>query len=187
MQHLGTKTLYTKRLTLRRFTPEDAEAMFQNWANDPDVTRFLTWPVHKSPEESRALLREWCPNYADVRYYHWAIVYGQPIGSIGAVRLSDQLELAHIGYCIGKRWWRQGGMSEALQAVIDFFLREVGLNRVEARHDPRNPHSGGVMRKCGMQYEGTLRQADRNNQGLCDAAMYALLARDYFAASAEEK
>ena len=102
MQHLGTKTLYTKRLTLRRFTPEDAEAMFQNWANDPEVTRFLTWPVHKSSEESRALLCEWCPNYADVRYYHWAIVYGQPIGSIGAVRLSDQLDLCLL-YTSGKQ------------------------------------------------------------------------------------
>lgn len=69
-------------------------------------------------------------------------------------------------------------MSEALRAVIDFLFDEVGMQRVEARHDPHNPHSGDVMRKCGMQYEGTQRRADRNNQGLCDASWYAILAED---------
>jgi len=69
-------------------------------------------------------------------------------------------------------------MTETLQAVLDFFFDEVGVNRVETRHDPNNPHSGAVMRKCGMKYEGTMRQSDRNNQGLCDAAWYAMLRED---------
>ena len=66
-------------------------------------------------------------------------------------------------------------MTEALQAVMDFLFDEVGYHRVEAMHDPNNPHSGGVMKKCGMKYEGTLRQADRNNQGICDASYYGIL------------
>lgn len=68
-----------------------------------------------------------------------------------------------------------GYTSEALKAVIDFFFDEVGADRIEARHDPRNPHSGGVMKKCGMKYEGTLRRSDRNNQGVCDACYYSVL------------
>jgi ribosomal-protein-alanine N-acetyltransferase len=66
-------------------------------------------------------------------------------------------------------------MSEALKAVMDFFFDEVGANRIESRHDPNNPHSGMVMKKCGMQYEGTMRLSDKNNQGVCDASWYALL------------
>ena len=61
------------------------------------------------------------------------------------------------------------------QAVMDFLFDEVDVNRIESRHDPRNPHSGGVMKKCGMKYEGTLRSADWNNQGICDASYYSLL------------
>jgi len=53
------------------------------------------------------------------------------------------------------------------------------MNRVAARHDPNNPHSGGVMRKCGMKYEGTNRACDRNNQGICDAAQYAILSSEW--------
>jgi ribosomal-protein-alanine N-acetyltransferase len=88
--------------------------------------------------------------------------------------------MVHIGYCIGKAWWRQGCTSEALTALIRFFFEEVGVNRIETRHDPRNPNSGAVMMKSGLKFEGTLRQSDWNNQGLCDAAYYAILAEDYF-------
>ena len=63
--------------------------------------------------------------------------------------------------------------------VIDFLIGQVGASRIESWHDPRNPGSGAVMRKCGMTYEGTLRQADRNNQGICDASVYAILAEDW--------
>ena len=56
MNHLGTKILKTDRLLLRPFQLTDAEAMYRNWASDPDVTRFLTWPTHTSPEVSAKVL-----------------------------------------------------------------------------------------------------------------------------------
>ena len=179
MNHCGTRQLETERLVLRRFVIADAEAMFRNWAYDPEVTTFLTWPAHACPEVSRAVLKDWTTAYAHQNYYQWAIVLKEngecPIGSISAVDLNDDLAIVHVGYCLGRPWWRRGIMSEALKAVIDFFFNEVGANRIEARHDPRNPHSGMVMQKCGMKYEGTLRSSDRNNQGICDACWYAIL------------
>ena len=66
-----------------------------------------------------------------------------------------------------------------MTAVMDFLFGEVGVNRISARHDPNNPHSGGVMRKCGMKYEGTTRSSDRNNQGICDAAHYGILREEW--------
>lgn len=181
MKHLGTVTIETLRLILRRFTLEDAQAMCDNWASDPDVTKFLTWPTHQNVDDSRSVLAAWVAEYEKLDYYQWAIELkelGQPIGSIAVVELKEGVSTAHIGYCIGRNWWHQGIMSEALQAVIDFLFDEVGVNRVESRHDPNNPNSGKVMKKCGMQYEGTLRQSDRNNQGICDACWYGLLASE---------
>ena len=70
-------------------------------------------------------------------------------------------------------------MSEALEAVMAFLFAQVGMNRIESRHDLRNPHSGGVMRKCGMRFEGTLRMSDWNNQGVCDACWYGLLREEW--------
>lgn len=181
MKHLGTKNIETDRLILRQFTLGDAGAMYRNWASDPEVTKYLTWPTHSSVEISRTVLSDWVSHYAEENYYQWAIVpkdLGEPIGSISAVHLNDRVGKIEIGYCIGQAWWHQGITTEAMGALIRFLLDEVGANRVEACHDPNNPHSGAVMAKCGMQFEGIQRQAGINNQGLCDLRWYAILASD---------
>ena len=176
MNHTGTVTLKTARLTLRAFTPDDAQDMFTNWASDPEVTKFLTWPTHPSVEVSQWVCNDWLSHYGEKDYYSWAIVYdGHAIGSIAVVEHDDRVGKAHIGYALSRKMWRMGIMSEALQAVMNHLFDVVGYQRLEARHDPRNPHSGGVMKKCGMKYEGTLRQSDWNNQGVCDACWYSLL------------
>lgn len=179
MEHRGTQRLETERLILRRFVSEDADAMYKNWAADKEVTKYLTWPAHSSPDVSRFVVEEWAKSYSDDKYYQWAIVFKEngeePIGSISAVHMDEDIAMVHIGYCIGRTWWHKGIMSEAMKAVMNFFFEEVEVNRIEARHDPRNPNSGKVMEKCGMKYEGTMRSADRNNQGICDACYYALL------------
>lgn len=181
MKHLGTKRLETERLVLRRFTAEDGNAMFANWASDPEVTKFLTWPAHGSADISAMILADWISHYEEVDFYQWAIVlkdFGQPIGSISVVNKAEEVGAVEIGYCIGKQWWHRGITTEALQRVIDFFFREVGANRVEAKHDVNNPNSGAVMGKCGMRREGILRQAGKNNQGVCDLCIYGILAED---------
>ena len=181
LTHKGTQTIETSRLILRRARREDAEPMFRNWASDPEVTKFLTWPAHSSIAVSEMVIGSWLQEYEKDSYYQWMIVLkeiGEPIGSISVVRQNDRVEEAEIGYCIGSRWWHKGITTEALTAVIEYLFTEVGMNRVAARHDPNNPHSGGVMRKCGMKYEGTHRASDRNNQGICDAAQYAMTRSD---------
>jgi len=181
MNHKGTKTIETERLILRRAIPEDAEPMFRNWASDPEVTKYLTWPPHASIEVTCSIVESWVAQYEKDDYYQWMIVLketGEPIGSL-LVSTVGRAQSAHIGYCIGKNWWHQGIMSETLRAVLGFLFDEVGYHRVESMHDPNNPNSGAVMHKCGMTYEGTARQADRNNQGICDAAYYAILRSDW--------
>ena len=180
MNHVGTLELKTPRLILRRFTAQDAETMYRNWASDPEVTKYMTWPAHSSAEISRMVLESWVRDYSRPDFYQWAIeLDGEPIGSISVVRVSENTETVEIGYCIGKSWWHKGITSEALAAVIRFLFEIVGVNRIQARHDVNNPNSGGVMRKCGMVYEGTMRQSDRNNQGVCDSCIYGILRSDY--------
>ena len=182
LTHKGTQTLETDRLILRKACKGDAEPMFRNWASDPEVTKYLTWPTHNSIAVSEMVIGSWISEYEKENYYQWMIVpreLGEPIGSISVVRQNDRIEEAEIGYCIGSRWWHKGIVSEALAAVIEYLFAEVGMNRSAARHDPNNPQSGGVMRKCGMKYEGTSRSSDRNNQGICDAAHYAILRSEW--------
>ena len=175
MKHLGTKRIETERLILRRFTLEDADKMYHNWASDPEVTRFLMWPTHSDVEVTREVLTEWIAAYENPDKYEWCIARkenDEPVGSIGVVHCNEKASSMEVGYCISKSCWHQGITSEALAAVMEYLLEEVGANRIESRHDPRNPHSGAVMKKCGMKYEGTRIQADWNNSGVCDCALY---------------
>ncbi len=183
MNHCGTQRLETGRLILRRYVNADAAAMYKNWASDQEVTRFLTWPTHPNQEVSGRVIEDWVNQYSDDSYYHWAIILKdngeEPIGDIAVVSLKENVSMAHVGYCIGRNWWHQGITSEALKAVMEFLFDVVDVNRIEARHDPRNPNSGKVMEKCGMKYEGTLHSSDWNNQGICDACYYALLKSEH--------
>lgn len=183
MNHCGTQRLETGRLILRRYVNADAAAMYKNWASDEEVTRFLTWPTHPNQEVSGRVIEDWVNQYSDDSYYHWAVVLKdngeEPIGDIAVVSLKENVSMAHVGYCIGRNWWHQGITSEALKAVMEFLFDVVDVNRIEARHDPRNPNSGKVMEKCGMKYEGTLHSSDWNNQGICDACYYALLKSEH--------
>ncbi|NLE25512.1 MAG: GNAT family N-acetyltransferase [Clostridiaceae bacterium] len=178
MIHKGTKTIETDRLILRKFTHNDITAAYKNWCSDEKVTEFLRWPTHSDITVTEGVIEEWISESEKDDFYQWAIELkglNEPIGTISVVDRNEDLNILHIGYCIGSKWWHQGITSEAFAAIIPYLFDEVGVNRIESQHDPNNPHSGNVMKKCGLKYEGTLRQADFSNKGIVDACMYSIL------------
>ena len=188
MKHKGTATLQTERLILRRYAIGDAGDMYRNWAASEAVTRFLTWEPYRSIEDVRGYIQFCIDSYTDDTYA-WVIVdraTGEAIGSISVVGIDELTRCAEIGYCIGEAYWGRGVTAEALRRVIEYLFEEVGCNRIEATHDVNNPNSGRVMEKCGMRYEGTLRQAGVNNRGICDKAVRAILREDYLAQKKKE-
>lgn len=181
MKHQGTKTLESDRLILRRYRIEDAEDMFRNWAQSEAVTRFLTWEPYTSVDDVRGYIGWIVGGYADDKY-NWMIEYKpthEAIGTIDVIHIREDIASCEIGYCMSERFWGMGLMPEALKEVIRYLFTEVGMNRIEATHDSRNPRSGRVMEKCGLRYEGTMRQGSRNNRGICDSVMRAILREDY--------
>ena len=156
--------------------------MYRNWASDPEVTKFLSWPAYKSVDTAHEILDIWTKQYSDPAFYQWAIELkelGAPIGSISVVNHDDRVEMVEIGFCIGKPWWGRGVMTEAMAAVMGYLFEEVGVQRIEAGHDPENPASGAVQRKCGLKYEGTFRRRLLSNRGITDVAWYAILKEEW--------
>ena len=181
MNKSGTRTIETDRLILRQFRIEDAEDMYKNWASDPEVTKFLTWPPHASVDITKGLLSQWVSRYEDGGYFNWVMELkenGKAIGNISVVSLNEKVESADIGYCMSRAYWGKGLMPEALKAVMDYLFDVVGLNRVAACHDANNPKSGRVMDKAGMKLEGILRSAGINNLGICDKVWHATIRSD---------
>lgn len=182
MKHAGTQIIETDRLILRQFNFFDAFDAFRNWTSDKEVTKYITWQPHSDVDVTKKIVQEWVDGYERKNYYQWAIVLkeiNQPIGSIGVVDQIENIKLFHIGYCIGSKWWHQGIMTEAFKAVIDYLFTKTGVNRIEAAHDIKNPNSGCVMKKCGMQLEGVLKQAGFNNRGIIDLCLYSILRKEW--------
>jgi len=180
---MGTKKLETKRLILRPFTEEDAVDMYNNWASDPEVTKYLTWLTHSSLDVTKKVIGMWASSYDNPEYYQWAIELKEKrsvIGSISLMNIDNNIDNCEVGYCIGRAFWNQGLVTEAFMAVIDFAFKEVGFKRITARHHVNNDASGRVMEKCGLKYEGTLRKISRNSQGqLVDCKYYSILKEEY--------
>ncbi|QNU65415.1 GNAT family N-acetyltransferase [Ruminiclostridium herbifermentans] len=182
MKHMGSKTIETDRLILRKFNLGDANNMFTNWANDDEVTKYLTWPAHKSVEESEKIIGMWIKDYDSQNFYQWCIELkqtGEAIGGISVVNIKEDIRSVEVGYCIGRKYWGQGITSEAFGALITFFFEEVQVNRIEARHDINNPNSGRVMEKCGLIKEGVQKQGLKNNNGINDSVIYGLVRDDW--------
>ena len=155
MNKAGTQKIETDRLILRRFRLEDAKDMYENWASDPEVTRFLTWPPHASVDVTKSLLADWIPRYEDGGYFNWAMEYretGRAIGNISAVKLNESTQAADLGYCMSRAYWGQGLMPEAVTEVIRYLFEDIELDVILCGHFLWNQQSGWVQEKCGFRH-----------------------------------
>lgn len=183
MEHKGTVRLETERLVLRKFTEQDIESSYRNWTSDDKTTKYLTWSTHENMGVTKQVIKNWVEEYKDSSFYQWVIELKEieePIGTISVVRSNESIDMVEVGYCIGSKWWNQGIVTEAFQKVISFLFEEVKVNKIQSCHDLKNVGSGKVMCKCGMIYEGTIREAGRNNRGIVDMVIYGILAKEYF-------
>lgn len=171
------ETLETPRLYLRKMTVADANEAFENWTSSENVAKYLTWAPHTSIE----VTKEYLTAEEENRSEGWGIVLketGQLIGNIAVIEDKRKIKTKTLGYVLGEKFWNHGYMSEALFNVIDFLFETTDVNRIEAEHDTKNPNSGKVMAKAGMTFEGVLREASYNNQGIVDVAYYSILRSD---------
>ena len=183
LKHIGTLTIETERLNLRRFKLSDADAMFKNYTNSEKVCEFLTWQPHEKIENTIEYLEYILPLYEKLSTYRWAIELketGEVIGAIDVIDSIDDKRRCELGWVLGDKYWGKGYMPEAAKAVIKY-LFDVGYLRVQAIHDVANPKSGRVMEKAGMTYEGILKKYELNNKDeLTDCAIWAIIKEGVF-------
>ncbi|MFZ6644942.1 GNAT family N-acetyltransferase [Undibacterium sp. TJN25] len=104
------------------------------------------------------------------------------IGSCVLFKLDEESLRGEIGYALGRQYWGQGYMHEALLLLVEHGFRKLALHRLEAEIDPRNEHSAKSLLRLGFVLEGTLRERWIDDDEISDAGLYGLLARDWLAA-----
>lgn len=170
------------RLRLRRFSVDDADAMFDNWASDEDVARYVKWTAHKDVDETKRILSEWCEKYDYEQFwYQWCIeLDGEPIGSISLFDVDAEKRCGEIGYCIGKPWWGKGITTKCVNVVCLFAFTEVGLDTLSIKHASENPASGAVARHNNFIYEKTEKDAiDLHDGRKDDLVTYVLMKKHW--------
>ncbi len=187
MTHKGTVTLETEHLILRRFTSDDVEQIFNNCWSDHEIWKWTSYKPMQCAKDvievAEMFTDKWLNAYNKPNRYSWAIqlkTSNEVIGRFFGMNPDDRVNQIELAYELGRKWWNQGLMSEAVKAVIAFFFNEVGFNRIYAYHADENPASGRVMQKCGMTYEGTLRQACKCNNGVFDMVCHSIIADEYY-------
>lgn len=175
-QLAGFSTLQTERLILRPVQPDDAEAMF-DYLRDEETVRFITVPPVKTVTE---VLENSIQSYFMLDPIgKWAIVYDQKMVGTIDLRLNEAHRQAEIGYVLNKRYWGQGIMPEAAQAILAVGFDQLQLVRIFSEHDTRNPKSGRVMTKIGMQQEGVALKSQIIKGEIVDMVHYAITDTQY--------
>ncbi len=178
---MSQTSLYTARLTLRPFQVDDAAAV-QRLAGEreiADTTLNIPHPYEDGMAEAWIETHE--PAYEDGAGATFAIVRKDDTTLVGAIglRLEQRFNKAELGYWVGKPYWNSGYCTEASEAILRYGFEVLGLNRIQAGHLARNPASGRVMQKLGMQLEGTARQATMKWGKYEDLVSYAILREDW--------
>lgn len=147
----------TEHLLLRPFVEQDFEAVYQNFGSSEEVYEFLPWNKHKNLIETKKIVHQWVEKYQEEDRYYWCIdLKSEQQKAIGAVYLVNENKEDHsleCGFCLGKKWWNQGIITQAVKMVCEYMEQLGNINYVWGRHDQLNPASGKVFLHAGFQFE----------------------------------
>ncbi len=173
--------LNTERLTLRPYTLADAPRVQEMCGDKAVASTALNLP-HPYPDGAA---EKWISTHADSFRQGTEVTLaitlkpsGKVVGSV-ALSINKNHKRGELGYMVAREYWNRGYCTEAVQAVMRYGFRVLGLNRIQAMHFPRNPASGRVMEKLGMTNEGVLRRYVCNRGNFEDLAVYSVLHAEF--------
>ncbi|MFH1467322.1 MAG: GNAT family N-acetyltransferase [Pseudomonadota bacterium] len=148
----------TPRLVLRAPRLDDARAIFEEYATDPEVTRYMMWRPHTRAEETRAFVEGLVHGHGGGGELTWVITANGEDRALGTIHCVPQGHMVELGYVLARRCWGQGFMTEAARAVTGWAVGLPTIRRVWATCDVENLASAKVLENIGMTREGVLRR-----------------------------
>ena len=150
----GTVELWTERMILRRYRPEDADELYRYLGTDPEMYEYSGWNPYATLEMARETVQGFIDSYDDDHTYSWVMDIDDVIvGTIGAYDYKDnQIE---VGFSVVKGWQGRGLATEALKKVLEYLTENEGIPCVTAWCAAENIGSQRVLEKAGMQFVNT--------------------------------
>jgi ribosomal-protein-alanine N-acetyltransferase len=150
-----TPTLETERLILRPLCLADAKSIFDKWASDEEVARYMSWNTHASIEDTLEWLNfeEGSYNSPDNFNFGFESKESRELIGSGGILYEEELDRYGIGYCLMKSKWGKGYASEASRCFLNYAIHDLGITRFFAYHACANPASGKVLEKLGFCFD----------------------------------
>ena len=176
MNHIGTRIIETNRLILRRFKEDDAQELYDGYVNQESFL-YYTNKVKRTLQEEIESLKGIDEKYNNLEYYNWLITTKVDKKIVGAINLNvnNYNESVEFNYAIDDRYKGKGYMTEALEAIKNYCLNEIKVNRIFGGCEINNLASKRVMEKCSFIYEGTLRNYLKLSDGYHDMYLYSII------------
>ncbi len=152
---MNTPILETERMILRPLSVADSNDIYERWATDERVAKYVRWYVHSSVEVTIEWLKAEEKNILSDKIYQWGFTMkdtGYLFGS-GGIHYNEEEDVWELGYNLMHKFWNQGYATEAAKAILDFGINVLKQKEFIAWHAVDNPASGAVLRKCGFVYE----------------------------------
>ena len=152
------EVLKTERLRICRLRLSDADRLFEGWAQDPRVTRYLIWKPHKTIEESIAHATRCEEAWENGKRYTWILQDPESEEALGSISAHPAGHRVGLGYLLKPSAWGKGLMTEAVSKLSRWFLEQPDIHRVWAVCDFENAGSARVLERAGFEFEGLLRR-----------------------------
>lgn len=146
------KNIETEKLILRELKETDLEDIYHNWASNDEVTKYLEWNTHETIEITKIVLNGWLKAYETKPCYRYGIVNKETnelMGMIDVVKFINDNE-PFIGFSLGRKYWNQGYMSEALTSLLKQ-LKEDGYHKFHTWSLIENGAAIRVIEKNGFK------------------------------------
>ncbi len=150
------EVIETARLELRKPSLADVASLFATYTGDAEVTRYLTWQPHSSIQQTERFVAACIKAWEESKRFSWTLHYKGQDAAIGMLEIRMDGHKAEVGYVLGRSFWGQGLMTEALVQVLEWLRGQPQIYRVWAVCDVENDASGRVLEKAGMRHEGVL-------------------------------
>lgn len=149
--------LSTERLILQRLRYEDAEEIFYTYASKSEATKFVSWPTHKSLDDTRSFLQYAIRGWSIGKDYTFSIRFKETnrlIGSFGILNDEGKLQ---FGYALSPTQWGNGYGTEVCKYMMQVLKKTEGVHRIQTFVDVENIASSKVLLKSGLVEEALLK------------------------------
>jgi RimJ/RimL family protein N-acetyltransferase len=177
----GLPTIDAPRLRLRQLVEADVDGLFGIFSGQKMMRYWSSKPM-KERSEAEQLLARVLRQFAEKTGFQWGVERKEDrrlLGTCTIFHVHPRNRCAELGYALQSEHWRQGYMSEALRALLDYAFGPMNVRRLEADVDPRNAASLAILARLGFQREGLLRERWDVEGDIQDSIFLGLLDRDW--------